>query len=221
MSKIRVGLVDDQQLFRQSMALLISSEPDFTLVLEVEGARSCLEQLDKMEILPDVLLMDMEMPGMDGIELNKQLHQRFPTVKVVVLTVHAGERLVARMIQSGVAGYLAKNSDKSELLTAIRTVVASGFYINNQVLKAIQASGSNRRPVKLNTTIPVYLTDREREILSLICQEYNAAEIASKLFLSVRTVEGHRNNLLQKTGCRNTAGLVVFAVKFGLYEVPF
>lgn len=104
---------------------------------------------------------------------------------------------------------------------AVRTVFSAGFYINNQVLKAIQATGGSRHPVKLHTAIPVELTEREKEVLALICQEYNAGEIASKLYLSVRTVEGHRNNLLQKTGCRNTAGLVVFAVKFKLYEVPF
>lgn len=221
MEMIRVGLVDDQQLFRQSMAVLIGNEPDFSLLMEAENGASCLEQLATMEVKPDVLLMDMEMPGMDGIELNTQLHQQFPAIRVIVLTVHAGERLIARMIQSGVAGYVAKNCDKSELLMAIRTVFSTGFYINNQVLKAIQASANRRQPVKLQTSIPVELTEREKEILALICQEYNAAEIAAKLFLSVRTVEGHRNNLLQKTGCRNTAGLVIFAVKFKLYEVPF
>jgi DNA-binding NarL/FixJ family response regulator len=164
----------------------------------------------------------MEMPGMDGMQLNEILHKKFPSVKVIVVSVHAGERLIARMIDEGASGYLIKNCDKAELVTAVNTVFSTGFYINNRVLKAIQHISTTRQQAPKNFMgIPVELTAREKEILQLICKEQNTPEIADQLFLSTRTVEGHRNNLLLKTGCKNTAGLVLFAVKYHIYEVVY
>jgi DNA-binding NarL/FixJ family response regulator len=222
MEKIKIGLVDDQVLFRQGMASLINSIDGYSLVMEADNGKDCLSKLEESDIKPDIILMDMEMPGMDGMELNNVLHNKFPSVKVIVLSVHAGERLIARMIDAGASGYLLKNCDKEELLTAVNTVFTTGFYINNSVLKAIQHASNTREKAPKNLMgIPVELTDREKEILILICREYTAPEIASQLFLSTRTVEGHRNNLLLKTGCKNTAGLVLFAVKYHLYEVVF
>jgi DNA-binding NarL/FixJ family response regulator len=108
------------------------------------------------------------------------------------------------------------------LITAIQTVLKSGFYINNDVLKAIQHTSSKKnKPLKNVNTLPIELSAREKEVLELICREYSNVEIAEKLFISVRTAEGHRNNLLAKTGCRNTAGLVLFAVRHNLFEVSF
>lgn len=220
MDPIRIALVDDQLLFRQAMAMLIKSEPGFSLVMQANNGVDCLKQLEALDDLPDLALVDMEMPQMDGQQLTEELQKKYPSIKVVILSVHSKERLIARMIQAGASGYLFKNCDKEELLMAIRTVYVSGFYINPVVLKAIQSvSDPGREPVKVATSIPVDISKREREILELICREQNNAEIAEQLFLSVRTVEGHRNNLLQKTGCRNTAGLVLFAVKYHLFEV--
>lgn len=219
---INIGITDDQLLFRQGIAALIKSEPGFSLVLDAENGEDCLAQLDTLEEKPHIILADLEMPGMDGMELNEQLQKKYPGIKVIVLSVHSGERLIARMIQQGASGYLLKNCDKSELLTALRTVFASGFYINNHVLEAIQRAAHVQTPLPKNINgIPVELSAREKEILLLICQQFSTPEIAEKLFLSARTVEGHRNNLLQKTGCRNTAGLVLFAVKYQLFKVAF
>jgi DNA-binding NarL/FixJ family response regulator len=222
MEKIKIGLVDDQVLFRQGMASLINSIDGFSLVMEADNGKDCLSRLEESDIKPDIILMDMEMPGMDGMELNNILHTKFPSVKVIVLSVHAGERLIARMIDAGACGYLVKNCGKDELITAIQTVYSTGFYINNSVLKAIQNTSNTRSLSPKNPIgISVEITDREKEVLLLICKEYTAPEIAAQLFLSTRTVEGHRNNLLLKTGCKNTAGLVLFAVKYHLYEVAF
>ena len=222
MEKIKIGLIDDQLLFRQAMAALIQNEPGLSLVLQAENGIDCLQQLQIMQIMPDIILADMEMPGMDGMELNEQLHKKYPSVKLIVLSVHAGERLIARMIEAGASGYLVKNCDKTELITAIKTVSSAGFYINNNVLKAIKnVSNTRHQPPKNLIGVPVHLTDREKEILLLICKEYSTPEIAAKLFLSTRTVEGHRNNLLMKTGCRNTAGLVLFALRYHIYEITF
>jgi DNA-binding NarL/FixJ family response regulator len=222
MEKIKIGLVDDQLLFRQGLAALIESVDGFSLVMEADDGKNCVSQLREMGIKPDIILMDMEMPGMDGMELNEIIQKEFPSVKVIVVSVHAGERLIARMIDGGASGYLVKNCDKAELVTAINTVFSTGFYINNSVLKAIQHASMTRQQAPKNLIgIPVELTAREKEILLLICRELSTPEIADQLFLSTRTVEGHRNNLLLKTGCKNTAGLVLFAVKYHIYEVVY
>ncbi|MBV9988781.1 MAG: response regulator transcription factor [Chitinophagaceae bacterium] len=220
MDTIRIALVDDQLLFRQAMAVMISSEHGLSLVMQANNGSDCLLQLQSLDTLPDLALIDMEMPEMDGMQLTEELQKKYPSIKVVILSVHSRERLIARMIQAGASGYLFKNCDKEELLLAIRTIHSSGFYINPAVLKAIQSvSSPGAGAVKNATSIPVELSKREQEILQLICREQSNAEIAEQLFLSVRTVEGHRNNLLQKTGCRNTAGLVLFAVKYHLFEL--
>lgn len=222
MQNINVALVDDQLLFRQGIASLINGEEGFSLVLEADSGEDFLAKLKASAELPDILLMDMEMPGMDGMQLNAELQKNFPSIKVVVLSVHAGERLMARMIQAGASGYLLKNCDKEELLNALRSVFSSGFYITPTVLKAIQSPAANAKGTITNVqSIPIDITQREREVLQLICMEHSNAEIAEKLFISVRTVDGHRNNLLAKTGCHNTAGLVLFAVKHRIFELVF
>jgi len=217
---IRIALTDDQLLFRQGLASLIRSIEGFELVMQADNGIDCLEKLSVMPNPPDIILMDMEMPGMDGIELNKTLHNKYPSIKVIVLSVHANERLIAHMIEAGASGYLVKNCDKEELLSAIESVTTSGYYINTNVLKAIQAAaGKKSKAIKNVSHIDIDISDREKEILGLICKELSNAEIAEKLFISIRTVEGHRNNLLLKTGCKNTAGLVVFAIKNQLVDL--
>lgn len=223
MDTIRIALVDDQKLFLQSLASLIASVPNFELVFTADDGNDCLQQLNRLQNnFPDIILMDMEMPGMDGVELNSCIHNSFPTIKTIVLSIHARERLIARMVEAGASGYLFKNCDKEELISAIETVHKRDFYINAQVLKAIQSSSNKKAATTTNINkIPIELSAREKEVLLLICQEKSSAEIASELFISVRTAEGHRNNLLTKIGCRNMAGLVLFAVKHGIYELVY
>ena len=217
---IRIALTDDQLLFRQGLASLISGVSGLELVMEADNGIDCLEKLSSMPDPPDIILMDMEMPGTDGIELNKALHAKYPSIKVIVLSVHANERLIAHMIEAGASGYLVKNCDKEELLAAIDSVISSGYYISTNVLKAIQAAaGKKNKTLKNVSHIDIDISEREKEILGLICKELSNAEIAEKLFISIRTVEGHRNNLLLKTGCKNTAGLVVFAIKNKLVDL--
>ncbi|WP_316822068.1 response regulator transcription factor [Pedobacter gandavensis] len=220
MEYIRIAIVDDQNIFRQSLALLIHSVPNFKLLADSGNANDFLESLKTLSSLPQVLLLDMNMPGMNGIELNDILRVNYPEIKVVILSVHAQERLIAKMVAAGASAYLIKNCDKEELIAAINTVHHTGFYINKQTLLAIQSAENQRyKSTKKLSSMSVDLTDRELEILLLICKEYSSTEIAEKLFLSARTVEGHRNNLLLKTQCRNTAGLVLYAVKNQLVEL--
>jgi DNA-binding NarL/FixJ family response regulator len=141
---------------------------------------------------------------------------------VIVLTIYFRNVFISRVIRNGAAGYLLKNCDKNELINAIHTVVKTGFYLNQLALQAIRNASPEKQNIIRNfNNIPIELTPREKEILLLICQEYSNIEIAHKLFISARTVEGHRNNLIAKVGCRNTAGLVVFAVKHDLIQVTF
>ncbi|MGN7785616.1 response regulator transcription factor [Niabella sp. 22666] len=219
MKALNIALVDDQLLFRQGIAALIHSVPDFSLVLQAENGADFLEKMKMEKSLPDLVLVDMEMPVMNGIELNEQMQKLYPDIKIIILSVHAKERLIAQMIHAGASGYLLKNCDKDELITAIRAVYTNGFYINEHTLKAIQTIAPLKNTLKGPNGIALELSVREREILLLICKEYSNIEIGQKLFISSRTVEGHRNNLLMKTGCRNTAGLVIFAVKSHIYSI--
>lgn len=222
MEKIKISIVDDQNLFRESLALLIGTVTQFELISASENGIAFLEKLkDRSISRPDIVLMDMDMPGMNGIELNKILHKDYPFIKVIVLSVHVQPLLIAQMINAGAAAYLAKNCNKDELILAVETVYKTGFYFNADVLKAIQHSAGHKGHAQKNiSNVPVHLTGREIEVLQLICREMSNAEIAEKLYLSIRTVEGHRNNLLIKTGCRNTAGLVLFALRYSLFVLP-
>jgi DNA-binding NarL/FixJ family response regulator len=220
MVSIKVAIIDDQNIFRQSLGLLIKSVPQFDLIAEASNGIALLETFKSLPKLPDVLLMDMNMPEMNGIELNRIINLQYPQIRVIVLSVHTKDRLIAKMVSAGAAGYLIKNCDKEELITAIRVTFETGFYMNKQVLKAMQAKSKFKdNEEHVFNSLPFDLTAREKEVLELICEENINTEIAEKLFISVRTVEGHRNNLLLKTESRNTAGLVLFAIRHQLFEV--
>jgi DNA-binding NarL/FixJ family response regulator len=220
MEKTSIAIVDDQLLFRQGLASLIDDVEDFELMLEAETGSQLLQSLRQMPVLPEVLLMDMKLPDMNGVQLNQVMQKEFSSVKVIVVSMYGQDRFIYRMIEAGACGYLVKNCDKEELVTAIHTARKSGFYFNQQTLRAMRnAEQYKNRTFRNINNIPVELTKREEEILLHICREYNSTEIAQKLFLSVRTVEGHRNNLLLKTGCRNTAGLLLFAVRNEMFDI--
>ena len=220
MPSIKIAIIDDQIIFRQSLGLLIKSVPQFELYAESSSAFDLLEIFKSSSQLPDILLMDMNMPEMNGIELNDILRLQYPQIKVIILSVHAQERLISKMITAGAAAYLIKNCDKEELTRAIKSTYETGFYMNKQMLLAIQLKERvKNKDISEFNSLPLELTAREREILELICKEKNSTEIAQILFLSVRTVEGHRNNLLSKTQTRNTAGLVLFAIRHELFQI--
>jgi DNA-binding NarL/FixJ family response regulator len=217
---IHIAIVDDQLLFRQGLAALINDIPVRKLLFEAETATQLLDKLNEAAVLPDILLMDMKLTDINGPELNAILQKKYPAIRVIVVSMYDQERLVYRMIEAGACGYLAKNCDKQELITAIITTQQSGFYFNHHTMKAMRNSATYKNNGLRNVNhIPIELTEREEEVLDLICKEFTNAEIAAHLCVSTRTAEGHRNNLLLKTGCKNTAGLVVFAIRHGLFEV--
>jgi DNA-binding NarL/FixJ family response regulator len=219
-SDILISLVDDQQLFRSGLASLIKSVAGFTLLSEAENGQVFIEQLQNTTVLPHIALIDMEMPVMNGVELNAQLQQKYPSIKVIVLSTYNQERFIAKMIEAGACGYLTKNCEIEELKNAISSTCKNGFYFNQDTLAAMRkASQYKSADIKNLSNINIELTARETEILVLLCKELSNNEIGEKLFISPRTVEGHRNNLLSKTGCRNSAGLVIFAIKNNLIQI--
>ena len=222
MGSIKIAIADDQSLFREGLANLLRSNPGYEVVAQAENGKVLLEYLSKLETLPDIVLVDMNMPVMNGVELNAVLHKSYPAVKVIILSVHGEERYMSKMIEAGACGYLKKNCETAELFATINDTHQIGFHFNIDALNAMRNAAKYRRQgLKNINNIHIDLTERELLILKMICDEMTNPEISEKLFISTRTVDGHRSNLLTKTGCKNTAGLVIFAIKHGIYEVKF
>lgn len=219
MANIRVAITDDQVLFRRGMASIINTFENISIVLEADNGRILLDSLQGTEPIPDVVLLDLSMPELNGIETTKLLHAHYPSIKIIILSVYGEDRFVTHLMELGVNAYLFKNVEPEEVERAIRTVIDKDFYFNEAFLNAMKNRLTNKRQkITLTDNIPSTLTSREIEVLSLICKQRTAQEIADQLFISVRTVDGHRNNLLEKTGARNSAGLVLFAIKHRLID---
>ncbi len=212
---IRLALADDQRLFRMGMALLLRDMAGVKVVLEcVNGA----ELLTSLELTPvDMVLLDLQMPVLDGRQTIVKLKQAHPQVKVIILSTHDEDQVISELMDLGANGYMLKTAEPDEIDTAIRSVAANGFYFSELVSRVMLHGLVKKKQVKpiFNEIDP--LSERELEVLRGICQELTTAEIAEKIFVSPRTVDFHRNNLLLKTGARNAAGLVVYAMTKGIY----
>jgi DNA-binding NarL/FixJ family response regulator len=210
MEKILLGLTDDETLFRKGVRFLLEEYDDLEVIIEASNGLELLQQLRSNNQIPEVLLLDLQMPEMDGIQTTEQLQKEYPSIKVIILTTHYSKAFIKNMIELGASSYLPKNSDPGEVLRTIREVATKGFYYNDFVMEVIRENLMNKTPSR-KASLEIQFTAREKEVLELICQQLTTSEIAEKLFISPRTVDGHRNNLLEKTGSRNTAGLVVYA----------
>lgn len=221
--KIYIGLVEDQSLFREGMKAILGYWQNIEVSFESENGYSVVEKLKTAQPLPDVLLVDLSLPPdgdkeFSGMDVTDAVLRSFPEIKILILSVHQDENFIAQLIEHGAHGYLVKDCDPQELHEAILSVHTKGSYINERTLKAIQNNmGRKNKPKTLNSP-SIQLTKREEEVLNLICQQFTSEEIGEKLFISVKTVNGHRNNLLEKTNSRNTAGLVIFALKNNLAD---
>lgn len=211
MSVIRCALADDHTIFRKSLARLLAAMPGLAVVGDAADGAELLRMLD--EAPADVVLVDLQMPVMDGLEATVHIRERHPETKVIILTMQDTPVVVDQLLQSGAHGYLLKNVDPDELLKAVHAVHADGQY-ENDLTRNSQLYGRVVTSRELN--MPVALTKSEIAVLELICQECTTVEIGMRLFRSTRTVEGIRARLLQKTGTKTTAGLVVYAMQKGL-----
>lgn len=211
--KIKIILVDDEVLFRKGISFLIQREINFEVIFEASNGQELVDYLQINTHHPDVILMDLKMPLLNGVEATKILQKEFPHIKIIALTSYNTNSFIANMINVGASSYLVKNATPTEMIYTINEVVDKGFYYNETVMQVIHQeiiSSSQNTKSKLDDD---FLTNREKEVLELICNQLNTAEIAEKLFLSPRTVDGHRNNLILKTKSKNMAGLVVFAIQ--------
>lgn len=209
---IKIALVDDEILFRKGISFLLQREENIEIIFESSNGDELISELDKNELKPDIIIMDLKMPILNGVEATKIIRKTYPDIKIIALTSYDTKSFVANMIQVGAVAYLIKNTTPKDLILTINEVASKGFYYNENVLKTIQETIVSPKNSKggLETN---FLSPREVEILQLICQQKTTAEIAEHLFLSPRTIEGHRNNLLLKTESRNIAGLVVYAIQ--------
>ena len=219
---IHVGLVEDQELVRSGFKMLIDGWEDMEVIFESADGYSVIKRLQGNEPLPDVVLVDIGLPKKgdliySGVHLTVDLHRYFPQIRILVVSVQDDPVTISHLIERGAHGFLSKDCAAEELQAAIRALYHSGSYINEGTLKALQSRLGKGKPAPVATSDK--LTSREVDVLRLICQQLTAEEIGEKLFISTKTVNGHRNNLLQKTGSRNITGLVMYAVKIGLIEV--
>lgn len=215
---INIAIADDQKLFRKGMVALLSTFENITLLFEAGNGIELLELCEQAEIKPHVILLDLSMPEMNGLDALKILKQKYPAIAVIVLTIHEAENFILATIQAGANGYLAKNAEPEEVELAIREVHKNDFHFTLPMLE-IMRKGLTKKIHASQLENQHNLTPREIEVLQLICKQFNSVEIAEKLFLSNRTVEGHRNNLLIKTGSRNTAGLVLYALQHKMIDL--
>ena len=209
MENIRIAVVDDHKLFREGLvSLLAKTSPSFEIIWEASNGAEYLEKL--RSTIPDIVLMDVSMPVMDGIEATITSLSLYPSLKIIALSMYGEKEYYLKMIHAGTRGFIRKDSDISEVTQAIYKVFQGDKYFSQDML------------ISLVTHPPVIrdeiLSEREIQIVELICHGYSAIEIADKLFLSKRTVEKHRANILNKTHCRNTAKLVAWAMQNNLLQ---
>ncbi|MFA9371391.1 MAG: response regulator [Labilibaculum antarcticum] len=213
MSECRVMIVDDHKMFRSGLRFLLNNVPTIEVVGEASNGKEFLEIAENIQM--DIVLMDINMPEMNGIEATRLALEKYPDLKVIVLSMHGEEEYYDQMLDAGVKGFLLKNSDADELISALEAVMAGKSYFSQELLVTIL---DQKRLHKFRTET-VKLSQRELEVLRLICDGYSNAEIAEELFISQRTVDRHRSNLLSKTSCKNSTSLVMYAVKNKIIEI--
>lgn len=203
----RILLADDHALFLSGLSGLLARRPECEVVGTAANGAECLELI--RTVPHDVVLMDIDMPVMDGIEATERALAEYPDEKIITLSMHAEETFYFRMVEAGAKGFILKSADLDEVVAAIHVVCEGGSFFSQELLQHLVGSLKTSRhdqPEEL-------LSDREKEILLLICKGLSNQEIGDRLFISKRTVDKHRANILEKTGCKNTANLVVWAIK--------
>lgn len=214
MKQLKVYIADDHTLFRKAMVNLLRSFERITDVKDAENGKELLT-LVKYE-MPDVVIVDLQMPVMDGTETSTIILQKYPDVKIIILTMHDSNKFILHMMDLGVHAFLLKNTEPDELEKAIYAVADKDFYHNDLVASVLRKNVNEKRMSQRPTFQIAELTDREKEILLLICQELTMKEIGQRLFLSENTVRNHRVNIMEKVGVNNIVGLVKYAYDTGV-----
>lgn len=210
-------IADDVELFRNGLKVLLQQQDEIEMVGEAANGLELLHTLKTIQ--PDVVITDIEMPKMSGIDVTKRIKAEYPNIPVIALTMFNENHLLAEMLEAGASGYLLKSTSKEELLEGIKAVVAGGLFFCNttsmKLLKIVAATSIKDFPAHEAEKF----SEKEIEIIQLICQEYSSKQIGPQLHLSSKTVQNYRIKIMEKTGAKNIAGLVVYAIKHGLFRM--
>ena len=216
MDFVKVAIADDHQIFRKGVILSMRQYTNIKFVLEADNGEELIKGL--AEAQPEIILMDLRMPIKDGIETTKYVNKHFPDIRVIILTMYEDERFVGHLMESGANGYLLKSTEPSEIKKAISDVMRTGFYLNNFVNKILIKKNYAKHKFNPNLNNEVVISEREKEVLTLVCMEYTASEIAQKMDISPRTVEAIKDRLMERFGVKNSVGLVFYAMKNSLID---
>jgi DNA-binding NarL/FixJ family response regulator len=214
---IRIIIADDHELMRKSLPILLKKQDEIEIVDDAENGKELIEKV--REHKPDVVVTDIQMPIMDGIKATRKIKEEFPDVKVLALTMFNEDHLIVDMLEAGAKGYLLKNTTTLELTEAIKAVYNGGTHFCNSTSEKLKNMivQSKFNPYKQKAKIE--LTAREIEVMRLMCQQMKNTDIADKMCISVRTVEGYREKIFEKTGSKTLAGITIFAIKNGYHEI--
>lgn len=214
--RLKVFIADDHTLFRKAMVNLISGFENIEEVKDAENGKELLTLMKYQQ--PDVAIVDLQMPIMDGTETCENIVAKYPEVKVIVLTMHDSEKYILHMMEMGVHAFLLKNTEPEELQQAIDSVIEKDFYHNDLVASVLRKNMREKKQGNRPSFNTPELSDREKEIVMLVCQELTIKEIGQKLSLSENTVRNHRSNIMEKVGVNNMVGLVKYAYHIGLMK---
>jgi len=212
---IRVVLADDHEIFRDGLRLMLQKHPEIELLAEAEDGRELIEHIKRLN--PDLVITDIKMPRMDGVAATRHIVEHYPNIGIIALSMFDEDDLIIDMLEAGARGYLLKNADKNEMLDAIKSVYSGQAYYCRQTSgKLAQMVARSKFNPYRHQVKPIF-NDREKEMIKYICEGLTNKEIAAKVFMSVRTVEGLRMKMLEKMDAHNTAGIIIYAIKNNLY----
>jgi DNA-binding NarL/FixJ family response regulator len=213
--KKTIAVVDDEYLFRRGIISLLGEYKQVEVLFEADNGKDLLDKLKVRK--PEVILLDVEMPVMDGVEATEKIRERYPDIKIIILTSSRSTELMYTLMEKGANAFLTKNTETKVITKAINEVIEKGFYFDYEISKALAngiiQKGKQKTPPSYNK-----LSNREMEVIRLICQQFTNREIADKLCLSPRTIDTYRESILEKTGCKNAVGVAIYAVKYKLFD---
>jgi DNA-binding NarL/FixJ family response regulator len=213
--KIQVAIADDHTLLRKALAKLVTSFDNYAVLFEADNGKEIKNKISQ-HIIPDVILLDVSMPEMDGYETARWLYRNYPQIKVLALSMFSDEKTIIKMLRLGAKGYILKNIDPEELRNALDSVVKKNFYLSEYISGKI-ISGLHKDVDRQEDTVS--LTEKEKDFLKLICSEITYKDIAAQMYVSPRTVDEYRNHLFEKLKVKSRIGLVMYAIRNGLVEV--
>jgi DNA-binding NarL/FixJ family response regulator len=214
--QINVAIADDHKIFRKGVIHSMRPYTNIRFVMEADNGEDLLQKIP--EFLPDVVLCDLKMPIKDGIDATKIITKLYPNIRVIILTMYEDERFVGHLMDCGAAGYLLKSTEPSEIKRALMDVMRTGFYLNPFVNKVLIKKNFGKQKFNPSLTTEILISAREKEVLTLVCMEFTASEIAPKMNISARTVEAIKDRLMERFGVKNSVGLVFYAMKNQLID---